>query len=136
MAMLDSQPLTEESTERSHCIRIAVVSQPGRNGAAALARAAELAAAASAQVTVVATAPQSTTSCRNCGGVSPNAYNRAVRDDVAQGLHHTTTLLNLDPNNIEVKLLIEGTDPPLADWIAQCGFDLLLLPARRSLLRF
>jgi len=67
--------------------------------------------------------------------VSPDAYNRAVREDVAQDLHRATTRLDLDAGDVNVKLLVEGTDPPLANWIAQERFDLVLLPARRSGLR-
>lgn len=125
----------EDSANDRISKRIVVVSEPGRNGAAALARAAALAASSASEVTVVATAPQTTTSCRNCGGVSPDAYNRAIREDVAQDLRHATAQLNLDARAVIVKLLIEGTDPPLANWIAQERFDLVLLPARRSGLR-
>jgi hypothetical protein len=116
--------------------RILVVSEPGRNGAAALAQAAAIiAASSSSRLTIVATAPQTTTTCRNCGGVSPDAYNRAIREDVAHDLHNATAQLKLDTRAVKVKLLIEGTDPPLTDWIAQERFDLVLLPARRSGLR-
>ena len=67
--------------------------------------------------------------------MSPAAYNQAVRDDIAQDLHHATGRLHLGADHISVKLLIEGRDPPLAVWIAWGGFDLVLLPARRSGLR-
>lgn len=114
-AMPDRQMVTAESGEERHCKRIAVVSEPGRSGAATLARAAELAAAASAHLTVVAIAPQTATSCRSCGGVSPNVYIRAVRDDIAHDLGYAAARLDLDPDNINVELLIKGLDPPLAN---------------------
>lgn len=61
---------------------------------------------------------------------------KAVRDDVAKDLQRAATRLQLAPGAPNVKLLVEGSDPPLADWIAQGGFDAVLLPARRSRLRF
>lgn len=125
-----------ESPRERRYNSIVVVSEPGRSGAAALRQATNLAATSSCELTVVATAPQTTTSCRHCGGVSPHVYNQAVRDDIAEDLHRATMTAGLDTHHINVKLLIEGTDPPLADWIAQKQFDLVLLPARRTGLRF
>jgi hypothetical protein len=134
--MPDSQVVSGRSVSEFLSTRIVVVSEPGRNGAAALARAKALAATSSSQLTIVATAPQTNTHCRSCGGVSIGAYNRAVCDEVAQELQHALTGLDLDKDEIDVKLLIEGTDPPLAQWIALGRFDLVLLPARRSLRHF
>jgi hypothetical protein len=134
--MPDAETVTGERLASHFGTRIVVVSEPGRNGAAALARARALAAASSSQLTVVATAPQTTTHCRSCGGVSPRAYNRAICDEVAQDLREVTTQLGIDPRDMDVKLLIEGTDPPLAQWIAEGRFDLVVLPARRSGLHF
>lgn len=128
--MRDSRVAIDAGGRDRDCLRILVVSEQGRSGAAALARAAEYAAAVPAQVTVVAVTPQAASSCRSCGGVSPTAYNRAVREDVAQDLHAATTRLGFALENVSVKLLIEGTDPPLASWIAQGGFDVVVLPAR------
>jgi hypothetical protein len=34
-----------------------------------------------------------------------------------------------------VELLAEGTDPPLHEWVARAGVDLVLLPARHRPLR-
>ena len=134
--MPDSQPVVDEhAAARLIRRRVAVVIEPGRSGQAALARAAEL-AADKADVTLVATVPQTTTSCRHCGGVSPDVYKRAVRDDVAKDLQHAATRLKLPAGGPNVKLLVEGSDLPLVDWIAHGGFDAVLLPARRSGLRF
>lgn len=113
-------------------MRIVAVSEPGRNGAAALARATALATASSAQLTIVATAPQTATHCRSCGGVSIAAFNRAVCDEVAVELQSAIGRLDFDADKMSVKLLIEGSDPALEQWIAQGEFDLVLLPARRS----
>jgi hypothetical protein len=116
-------------------LRIAVVLEPGRSGAAALTQATALAAAPGAELTVVAVAPNAV-GCRCCGGPSPYAYNCAVRDDVAQGLHNAAKQLDVDARDIKVKLLVEGSDPPLEEWVVRSRVDLVLLPARwRVLLR-
>jgi hypothetical protein len=112
-------------------MRIVVISEPGRNGAAALAQATALAAASSTQLTIVTTAPQTDTHCRSCGGVSIAAFNRAVCDEVAMELRGAIARLDLNPDDMNVKLLVEGSDPPLEQWIAKGEFDLVLLPARR-----
>lgn len=94
--MPDSRMVIEERDER-HLVprKVVVVSEPGRTGATALAQAAALAVASSSLLTVVATARQSTTSCRSCGGVSPLAYISAVREDVAEGLRDAIVDLTL-----------------------------------------
>jgi hypothetical protein len=134
--MPNGQILTGKSVDGSPAKRIVVISEPGRNGDAALAQATALATTLRSELTIVATAPQTATHCRSCGGVSPQAYNRAVCDEVAQSLHQATVRVDLRPDEVEVKLLIEGSDPPLAEWVAQGRFDLVLLPARRSGLHF
>jgi hypothetical protein len=114
--------------------RIAVVLEPGRSGAAALTQATALAASPGAELTVVAVAPKAI-GCRCCGGPSPYAYNCAVRDDVAQDLHDAAARLDRGAQDINVKLLVEGRDPPLEEWVAQSRVDLVLLPARWRPLR-
>jgi hypothetical protein len=113
---------------------IAVVLEPGRSGAAALAQATALAASPGAELTVVAVAPNAV-GCRCCGGPSPYAYNCAVRDDVAQELHDAAARLDCGARDVKVKLLVEGRDPPLEEWVVQSGVDLVLLPARWRVLR-
>jgi hypothetical protein len=118
--------------ERS-CRRIAVVFEPGASGGAALRQAAALGAMPGRELTVVGIAPQATGPDR-CGP-SPDAYNCAVRDEVAQELREATALLGRVAEDITVRLLVEGSDPPLENWVAQGGFDIVLLPARRRFLR-
>ena len=118
------------SVEEPPGSRVAVLLEPGRRGAAALAQAAALGATRDAEVTVVAIAPRANTVCRSCGGVSTAAYNCAVRDDVADELQKAIMSSGAVAQRIEGRLLVEGTDPPLARWIAQGAFDLVLLPSR------
>jgi hypothetical protein len=110
--------------------RIAVLLEPGRRGAAALAHAGALCASSDAALTVVALAPTAGTVCRSCGGVSTRAYNCAVRDHVAAELHVALTRLSAVTSRLEGTLLVEGADPPLEQWVVQNGFDLVLLPSR------
>jgi hypothetical protein len=109
--------------------RIAVVLERGRSGAAALAQATALAASPAAELTIVAVAPK-VTAARCCGGPSPYAYNCAVRDNVAEELQSAIARLEPAARDVKVKLLVEGTDPPLEDWVVRSRFDLVLLPAR------
>ena len=108
--------------------RVAVLLEPGRSGAAAVAQAAAL--GATEELTVVAVAPTVDTVCRSCGGVSTRAFNCAVRDDVADGLEKAVASLCAATRHVEGKLLVEGTDPPLEAWVVQGGFDVVLLPSR------
>ena len=73
--------------------------------------------------------------CRCCGGPSPYAYNCAVRDDVAQELDDAAVRLDLAARDIKVKLLVEGSDPPLEEWVVHSQIDLVLLPAHWRVLR-
>jgi hypothetical protein len=112
--------------------RIAVLVERGRSGEAALAQAREMAAARAAELTVVAVAPQATVGRRCCGG-HPYAFNCAVRDDVAEQLRTAAAPLMFIAHDLGVRMLVEGSDPPLEEWVAQGQFDLVLLPARRGL---
>jgi hypothetical protein len=114
------------------CSRVAVLFERGRNGASALCEASELAARSGAELTVIVLASQVTAS-RRCGG-SPEAYNCAVLDAASSELHDAAH----DPSvrdGTRFRMLIEGHDPPLKTWLAQGGFDLMLLPSRRRVLR-
>jgi hypothetical protein len=113
--------------------RVAVLLEPGRRGAAALAHAAALCRTPASELTVVAVAPTVETVCRSCGGVSPRAYNCAVRDEVAQQLEAAVAGLGPLAEQPHGKLLVEGADPSLEHWIAHQRFDLVLLPSRPGL---
>lgn len=114
-------------------MRIAVLLEPGRRGVAALRAAVDLAAERDAELTIVAVAPTAQTACRSCGGVSPRAYNCAVRDDAADELDRAFLSVHPTTARIDTVLLVEHDDPPLHDWLAAHSFDLVLLPARIGL---
>ena len=105
---------------------VAVLFEPGRAGIAALEEAAER---ADDELIVVVTAPQATQP--RCCGPSPAAFNCAVREDSAADLREAERLLGERSAQTRFVLLVEGRDPPLAEWARQAGVDVLLLPARR-----
>jgi hypothetical protein len=115
-------------------MRVMVLYETGRAGDAAVDSARELARATDAAVTLVGLVPQAEGGGPRCGG-SAREYNQAVMEQVAAELHVAKRRLGALADDARVELLIEGTDPPLADWSAAHGFDTILLPARRRLLR-
>ncbi len=119
--------------ETRSSLRIAAVFEPGKSGAAVLAEAATLGASEPTDLTVVAIVPQVTGP--RCCGVSPSAYNSAVRDDAAAELDQAAQVLGRHAKDATLVLLLEGRDPPLPEWILQSGFALVLLPARRRIQR-
>lgn len=136
--MLDVEPIGghggPEADAWQRRTRIAVVLEPGRSGEAALTQAAGIAATTQAEVTVVAVAPKST-SCPCCGGPSPYRYDCVVRDDVVEELRKASDRLASATPRVEAQLLVEGSDPPLEQWLVCGRFDLVLLPARRGVRR-
>jgi hypothetical protein len=131
MSVIDSEISSGFGGSRGS--RIAVLLEPGRRGAAALEHAAGLGAKPTSEVTIVALAPRVETVCRSCGGVSARAYNCAVRDEVAEQLQAALAGLAVASERLRGKVLVEGIDPSLEQWVTQEGFDLVLLPARHSL---
>jgi hypothetical protein len=113
--------------------RVLALLEPGASGAAAVRLARDLAEHERAMLTVVNVAPRAAAGAR-CG-YSPDAYNGAVRDAVAQELEEARVRLGEVGTRSRFALLVEGKDLPLADWSALMGFDLALLPARRRPLR-
>jgi len=112
---------------------VLVVYEPGRAGERALARAAELAGEGEAQLTVVVLAPQDTDPARCVVGTP--AYNREVRADAARELAGARELLAGRATPAHMKVLVQGSDPPLPVWAAAQGFDVILLARRGGLLR-
>jgi len=110
--------------------RVAFLLEPGRRGAAALEQATARCAGSDCELTVVAVAPTVATVCRSCGGVSACAYNGAVREDVSDALRSAVAGLSHVGQPINGRLLVDGSDPPFEQWVAQGRFDLVLLPAR------
>jgi universal stress protein family protein len=115
-------------------MRVMVLYEPGRTGDAAVACARELAQGSGASLTLVGVVPMAEGGAPRCGG-SAIAYNEAVMEQVAEELHEAKRHLGEFADDARIELLIEGADPPLVDWSAAHGFDTILLPARRRLLR-
>jgi hypothetical protein len=113
--------------------RILVVFEPGRSGVAAVEAACGLATHDDTSVTAVSLAPQAPT-LRGCGP-SALSYNDTVRDEVAKELEQAEELLWPLGGRAECRLLVEGVDPRLEEFVAAQHFDLVLLPARRRPLR-
>ena len=112
--------------------RVPVVFEPARGGAAALELGRELAECHGAALTVVSIAPQGMSGAR-CGN-SALDYNLAVQDSVARDLDHVRAWFEEVGVRASYELLLDGASPSLDDLAAE-GFDLVLLPARRRLMR-
>lgn len=112
---------------------VVVLFEPGPAGREAIDLGRALAQDEGADLTVVGLVPGGTGGDR-CG-VSPVAYRDAVTDAVARELDEARSQLGAAAQDATFKLLVEGIDPPLERWCEAGGFDLILLPARRRLLR-
>jgi nucleotide-binding universal stress UspA family protein len=113
--------------------RVLVLHEPGPAGTAALDLARELDLQERASLTVVAVAPTAPSGSR-CGG-SAVEYNTVIRETVADDLDRARERLGPASGRADYVLLVEDEDPSLEDWVAARDFDLILLPARRRLLR-
>jgi hypothetical protein len=112
--------------------RLLVLYEPGRRGAAALDMAPELVEREAAALTVLTIAPQMRAAGRSgCCGADARAYNQAVADATAEELREARGRLGSIADHASFEMLIEGSDSPLAEWIAARHFDVVLLPARR-----
>jgi hypothetical protein len=114
--------------------RIAVLLEPGRSGVAALQRAVALATEHEAELTVVAVAPQAQRP--RCAGPSPQGFNDAVQDAVAGELDVAVQRVESSDAHANYVLLVQGRDQPLGQWLRAGSFDLVLLAARRPMLRW
>jgi hypothetical protein len=109
--------------------RVAVVFERGDAGKAALREAAEL-ANAGRELSVVTLAPQARPpSWGRAGGTGP--YNLAVMEEAELELQEARALLGSVASRATFKVLAGCPQPPLASWVAQEGFGLVLLPHRR-----
>ena len=107
--------------------RIAVVFERGHAGTAALREAAER-ANAGAELSVVTLAPRAR-AVRRAGGEGP--YNIAIRDEARLELHEARDLLGSVARRATFNVLSGCPQPPLASWVAEHGFDLVVLPRQR-----
>jgi hypothetical protein len=108
---------------------VAVVFERGNAGAAALREAAELASAGH-ELSVVTLAPQARPAkWGRAGGEGP--YNVAVRQEAELDLQQAREVLGSLADRAAFKLLAGCPRPPLASWVLQHRFALVLLPHRR-----
>jgi Universal stress protein family len=121
--LVDNAPAFGDGAAR----RIAVVFERGNAGAAALREAAER-ANAGAQLSVVTLAPQAR-AVRRAGGEGP--YNIAIHDEAQLELREARDLLGSVATRATFDVLSGCPQPPLASWVAQHGFDLVVLPRQR-----
>ncbi len=109
--------------------RVLVVFESGPRGAAALREAAEL-AEAGRELSVVTLAPQARPQ-RCCGGSCALPYNRAVRDEAELELRKARDMLGATGARATFTVLAGCPDPPLAAWVVEHEFELILLPHHR-----
>jgi hypothetical protein len=109
--------------------RVAVVFERGRTGAAVLRDAAQRAEAGS-ELSVVTLAPQARP-LRCCGGGGAGPYNCAVRSEAEDELHTAREMLGAAATRATFTLLAGCPDPPLAAWVTEHEFDVVLLPRHR-----
>jgi hypothetical protein len=109
--------------------RVAVVFERSNAGTAALREAAEL-ANAGRELSVVTLAPQARPArWGRAGGEGP--YNVAVREEAQLDLQEARDMLGSVATRATFKMLAGYPQPPLASWVAQHGFRLVLLPHHR-----
>ncbi len=113
--------------------RVLVVFEPCRTGAAALREGAQLANAGSV-LSVVTLAPQARP-LRCCGGGGAGPYNCAVRGAAEAELCEARRHLGSVAGRATFTVLVGSPDPPLAAWVHEHDFNLILLPSRRLTLR-
>jgi hypothetical protein len=131
--LLSSRRSIQSDAIRSAGKRVVVLYEPGRSGSAALDLAGRLVGDDGSMLTVVGVAPEDARIC--CGAGSAIDYNQAVRAAADADLRRARELLGDAGDRASFKLLVPGKDPPLAAWIDAACFDVVLLPARRRLLR-
>ena len=109
--------------------RVAVVYERSPAGTAALREAAELANAGS-ELSVVTLAPQARPPrWGRAGGEGP--YNIAIRQEAELELQEAREMLGSVSERATFSVLAGYPLPPLASWVAQHGFGLILLPRQR-----
>jgi hypothetical protein len=109
--------------------RVAVVFERSDAGSAALREAAEL-ANAGCDLSVVTLAPQAKSPLwGRAGGTGP--YNVAIREEAELELREAREMLGSVASRATFDVLAGSPQPPLASWVSQHGFGLVLLPHHR-----
>jgi hypothetical protein len=124
-------PLTEGGSraDAGAAGRVAVVFERGDAGTAALREAAEL-ANAGRELSVVTLAPQARPArWGRAGGEGP--YNIAIREEAKLELREARDILGSVAGRATFTMLAGCPQPPLASWVAQRAFGLVLLPHHR-----
>jgi hypothetical protein len=109
--------------------RVLVLYERCHNAMAALREAVEL-TSTGGELAVVTLAPQARPS-RCCRGGQAGPYNCAVREEAALELREAREILGPAAERAAFKVLIERRDAALTAWVAEQGFDVVLVPARR-----
>jgi hypothetical protein len=109
-------------------VPVLAVYERSRNGEHTLREAAEM-ATGGARLTVVTLAPQAPR--QRCCGSGSGAYNCAIRDEAAVELREARRLLGAVAERARFVVLVERRDPPLHVWVAEAGFQVVLVPAQR-----
>jgi hypothetical protein len=109
--------------------RVAVVFERGDTGTAALREAAELANAGH-ELSVLTLAPQARApGCCRASGTGP--YNIAIKEEAELELREARDILGSVASRATFQILTGCPQPPLASWVAQHGFALVLLAHHR-----
>ncbi len=108
---------------------VAVVFERGKAGAAALREAAEL-ASAGCELSVVTLAPQARPPIwGRATGTGP--FNSAIREEAELELREAREILGSVASRAVFTVLAGCPQPPLAAWVAEHSFELVLLPRQR-----
>jgi hypothetical protein len=109
--------------------RVAVVFERSDAGAATLREGAEL-ANAGRELSVVTLAPQARAPLwGRAGGTGP--YNIAIKEEAELELREARDILGSVASRATFDVLVGSPQPPLASWVAEHGFGLVLLPHHR-----
>jgi hypothetical protein len=109
--------------------RVAIVFERSDAGTAALREGAEL-ANAGLELSVVTLAPQARAPLwGRAGGTGP--YNIAIKEEAELELREARDILGSVASRATFNVLVGCPQPPLASWVAEHGFGLVLLPHHR-----
>jgi hypothetical protein len=109
--------------------RVLAVFEAGRGGEAVVLEASEL-VGAGAELWVVTLAPQARP-YRCCGGGGAGPYNCAVRGQADEELSQARSLLGSAGARATFTTLVGIPQPPLAAWVTEHVFDIVLVPRHR-----
>ncbi len=109
-------------------LRIVALVQRGRRGQRVLAEVLELARAGPVEVTLIAVVAHATG--RGCA-VSPTPLNDAIDEAATDDLNAAALRLPLSIPVPDRRVIREGDDPSLAEWVSGGHFDVVLLAGRR-----